>query len=58
VYREACAFRDSLEVFAEAGADVIGVSSDSAGWHAAFAGRHSRPPHLYPAGQRASVTEP
>ena len=32
---EACAFRDSHEVFAEAGAEVIGVSSDSAGRHAA-----------------------
>ena len=30
---EACAFRDSHEVFAEAGAEVIGVSSDSAGKH-------------------------
>src|ERR1700739_463908 len=35
---EACAFRDSYEVFAEAGAEVIGVSSDSADKHAAFAG--------------------
>jgi peroxiredoxin Q/BCP len=26
---EACAFRDSYEVFKEAGAEVIGVSSDS-----------------------------
>jgi thioredoxin-dependent peroxiredoxin len=40
---EACAFRDSYEVFAEAGADVIGVSSDSAGKHAAFAGHHNLP---------------
>ena len=40
---EACAFRDSHEVFAEAGAEVIGVSSDSAGRHAAFAGRHHLP---------------
>jgi thioredoxin-dependent peroxiredoxin len=40
---EACAFRDSYEVFAEAGADVMGVSSDSAGRHAAFAGRHNLP---------------
>ena len=40
---EACAFRDSHEVFAEAGAEVIGVSSDSAGRHAAFAGRHNLP---------------
>ena len=40
---EACAFRDSHEVFAEAGAEVIGVSSDSAGRHAAFADRHNLP---------------
>ncbi len=40
---EACAFRDSYEVFAEAGAEVIGVSSDSAGKHAAFAGHHNLP---------------
>ena len=31
---EACAFRDSHEVFAEAGAEVIGISSDSADRHA------------------------
>jgi peroxiredoxin Q/BCP len=40
---EACAFRDSHEVFAEAGAEVIGVSSDSVDRHAAFAGRHNLP---------------
>jgi thioredoxin-dependent peroxiredoxin len=40
---EACAFRDSHEVFAEAGAEVIGVSSDSVARHAAFAGRHQLP---------------
>jgi peroxiredoxin Q/BCP len=40
---EACAFRDSYEVFAEAGAEVIGVSSDSADKHAAFAGHHNLP---------------
>lgn len=40
---EACAFRDSHEVFTEAGAEVIGVSSDSVDRHAAFAGRHSLP---------------
>jgi len=41
--REACAFRDSYEAFTEAGADVIGVSSDSAGRHAAVASHHSLP---------------
>lgn len=40
---EACAFRDSHEVFAEAGAEVIGISSDSVDRHAAFAGRHNLP---------------
>jgi thioredoxin-dependent peroxiredoxin len=40
---EACAFRDSYEVFAEAGAEVIGVSSDSVDKHAAFAEHHKLP---------------
>jgi thioredoxin-dependent peroxiredoxin len=40
---EACAFRDSHEVFAAAGAEVIGVSSDSVDRHAGFAGHHSLP---------------
>jgi peroxiredoxin Q/BCP len=40
---EACAFRDSHEVFTDAGAEVIGVSSDSVDSHAAFAGRHKLP---------------
>jgi peroxiredoxin Q/BCP len=40
---EACAFRDSHEVFAEAGAEVIGISSDSADSHAAFASHHNLP---------------
>jgi peroxiredoxin Q/BCP len=41
--REACAFRDSYEVFTDVGAEVIGVSSDSAESHAAFAGHHQLP---------------
>ena len=41
--KEACAFRDSYEAFAEAGAEVIGVSSDSVDRHAAFAGHHELP---------------
>src|SRR5215470_17739362 len=41
--REACAFRDSYEVFAEAGAEVIGISSDSVESHAGFAGHHKLP---------------
>lgn len=40
---EACAFRDSHEVFTEAGAEVIGVSSDSVASHEKFAGRHQLP---------------
>jgi thioredoxin-dependent peroxiredoxin len=40
---EACAFRDSYETFTDAGAEVIGVSSDSADKHAAFAGKHNLP---------------
>ena len=34
---EACAFRDSHEVFKEAGAEVIGISSDSEESHRLFA---------------------
>ena len=40
---EACAFRDSYEAFTDAGAEVIGVSSDSAGSHASFADHHRLP---------------
>jgi len=40
---EACAFRDSYEVFTEAGAEVIGVSSDSVEAHVEFAGQHKLP---------------
>ena len=40
---EACAFRDSYEAFAEAGAEVIGVSADSLESHNRFAGRHRLP---------------
>jgi peroxiredoxin Q/BCP len=41
--KEACAFRDSYEVFTDAGAEVIGVSSDSVDAHAAFTGHHKLP---------------
>jgi thioredoxin-dependent peroxiredoxin len=41
--KEACAFRDSYEVFTDAGAEVIGVSSDSVASHLAFAGHHKLP---------------
>src|SRR5262249_11032905 len=37
---EACAFRDSYEVFKDAGAEVIGVSADSTESHRQFAGQH------------------
>jgi peroxiredoxin Q/BCP len=40
---EACAFRDSHEVFSEAGAEVIGVSSDSVAKHTGFADKHKLP---------------
>ena len=38
--KEACSFRDSYEKFVEAGAEVIGVSSDSAESHKTFAKQH------------------
>jgi len=41
--KEACAFRDSYERFAAAGAEVVGVSSDTAVSHARFAARHRLP---------------
>ena len=40
---EACRFRDDFEVFQEAGAEVIGVSSDSVQSHAEFAANHRLP---------------
>ena len=40
---EACAFRDSFEAFTDAGAEVIGISSDSVDRHAAFADKHKLP---------------
>jgi len=41
--KEACAFRDSYEKFTAAGAEVIGVSSDSPATHRAFAEKHRLP---------------
>jgi thioredoxin-dependent peroxiredoxin len=38
---EVCAFRDSYEVFTDAGAQVLGVSSDSVSSHEHFAGEHN-----------------
>src|SRR5258708_1925355 len=40
---EACTFRDSYEVFKEAGAEVVGVSSDSVASHETFATKHGLP---------------
>lgn len=40
---EACAFRDSYEVFKDAGAEVIGISSDSEESHQQFAAQHRLP---------------
>lgn len=40
---EACAFRDQYEVFTEAGAQVVGVSADSAESHQQFAAHHRLP---------------
>ena len=41
--KEACSFRDAYEDFAQAGAVVIGVSSDSAESHRNFANGHHLP---------------
>jgi peroxiredoxin Q/BCP len=40
---EACTFRDQYDAFAEAGAEVVGVSSDSSASHNAFASKHKLP---------------
>jgi len=40
---EACTFRDSYEAFKEAGAEVVGVSSDSVTSHESFAAKHRLP---------------
>jgi peroxiredoxin Q/BCP len=40
---EACAFRDSYEVFTQAGAEVIGVSDDPVESHRSFAVHHRLP---------------
>jgi thioredoxin-dependent peroxiredoxin len=43
---EACAFRDSYESFKDAGAEVIGISSDSVASHRQFAAAHQLPFNL------------
>jgi len=40
---ESCAFRDSYQVFQDAGAEVIGISSDSTDSHSKFAAKHQLP---------------
>lgn len=40
---QACAFRDSYEEFKDAGAEVVGVSSDGEQDHAGFANNHRLP---------------
>ncbi len=40
---EACSFRDSFEVFRDAGAQVVGVSRDSIASHKNFAAHHRLP---------------
>ena len=40
---EACSFRDSFEAFRDAGAEVIGISSDSPESHRSFANRFNLP---------------
>lgn len=43
---ESCAFRDSYEEFTDAGAEVLGISSDSPESHQRFARKHQLPFHL------------
>ncbi len=43
---EACSFRDNYESFVQAGAQVIGVSTDSAESHEAFKGKYRLPFNL------------
>ena len=40
---EACTFRDNYQAFVEAGAEVVGVSSDSGASHDRFASKHKLP---------------
>jgi len=40
---ESCAFRDSYEVFQQAGAEVIGISGDSSDSHNKFASKYQLP---------------
>jgi peroxiredoxin Q/BCP len=40
---EACAFRDSYQVFQDQGAEVVGISSDATASHQKFAAKHNLP---------------
>jgi peroxiredoxin Q/BCP len=40
---EACSFRDNYDAFTEAGAEVVGISSDSVDSHDRFASKHGLP---------------
>jgi len=40
---EACSFRDNYEAFTNAGAEVIGISSDSTESHRSFSAHHNLP---------------
>jgi peroxiredoxin Q/BCP len=40
---ESCAFRDSYDVFRDAGAEVIGISGDSPASHQKFAAKYNLP---------------
>jgi peroxiredoxin Q/BCP len=41
--KESCAFRDHYAAFSDAGAEVLGISSDSESSHEAFAKKHRLP---------------
>lgn len=41
--REACGFRDSFQSYTEAGADIVGVSTDPSDAHRGFAQHHNLP---------------
>jgi peroxiredoxin Q/BCP len=41
--KEACSFRDQYADFSDAGAEVLGISSDSPASHRAFAAKHELP---------------
>ena len=41
--KEACSFRDNYDEFKEAGAEVIGISTDDEASHSSFAAHHKLP---------------